>query len=102
MTRKILTALLNFILRIFFRRIEVEGIERVPQKGAVIFVLNHPNGLIDPALVYVSLARRVSFLAKSTIFSTKFAARLMSALEVLPDPAERRLRHAPAARCGFP
>jgi len=82
--RRVLHAIISIALRLFFRRIEATGIEKVPRSGAVIFVLNHPNGLIDPALVYVSLARRVSFLAKSTIFSMKSAAFLMRALEVLP------------------
>jgi 1-acyl-sn-glycerol-3-phosphate acyltransferase len=82
--RRVLHAIISIALRLFFRRIEATGIEKVPRSGAVIFVLNHPNGLIDPALVFVSLARRISFLAKSTIFSMKFAAFLMRALEVLP------------------
>jgi len=82
--RRVLHAVFSFALRLFFRRIEAVNVERVPETGAIIFVLNHPNGLIDPALVYVSLERRVSFLAKSTIFSIKAAAFLMRAMEVLP------------------
>ncbi|HXG84105.1 MAG TPA: lysophospholipid acyltransferase family protein [Pyrinomonadaceae bacterium] len=82
--RRVLHAIISVALRLFFRRIEAVNVERVPETGAIIFVLNHPNGLIDPALVYVSLARRVSFLAKSTIFSVKFAAFIMRGLEVLP------------------
>ncbi len=82
--RRVLHSIISVALRLFFRRIEAVNIERVPDTGAIIFVLNHPNGLIDPALVYVSLARRVSFLAKSTIFSVKFAAFIMRGLEVLP------------------
>lgn len=83
-TRRVLHFIISVALRLFFRRIEAVNLEGVPKTGAILFVLNHPNGLIDPALVYVSLARRVSFLAKSTIFQMKFAAALMRALEVLP------------------
>jgi 1-acyl-sn-glycerol-3-phosphate acyltransferase len=36
------------VLRVFFRRIEVVGRERVPVTGGVIFVVNHPNALVDP------------------------------------------------------
>ena len=82
--RRVLHFIISIALRLFFRRIEAVNLENVPKTGAIIFVLNHPNGLIDPALVYVSLARRVSFLAKSTIFSIKSAAFLMRAMEVLP------------------
>lgn len=82
--RRVLHTIICVALRLFFRRIEAVNVERVPKNGALIFALNHPNGLIDPALVYVSLARRVSFLAKSTIFSVKPAAFILRALEVLP------------------
>lgn len=71
-------------LRLFFRRIEAAGIERVPKKGAIIFVLNHPNGAVDPGLVFVSLPRRVSFLAKSTLFDIPVAGFLLRTIEALP------------------
>src|SRR5687768_14585147 len=64
--RQIIHAIISIALRLFFRRIEVVNVERVPKEGALLFVLNHPNGLVDPALVFVSMPRRVSFLAKST------------------------------------
>ena len=71
-------------LRLFFRRIEAAGIESVPKNGAIIFVLNHPNGAVDPGLVFVSLPRRVSFLAKSTLFDIPVAGFLLRAIEALP------------------
>lgn len=82
--RRIIHAIISIALRLFFRRIEASGTERVPQDDAIIFVLNHPNGLIDPALVFVSLARRISFLAKSTLFSYSAARFLLKTMEVLP------------------
>jgi glycerol-3-phosphate O-acyltransferase / dihydroxyacetone phosphate acyltransferase len=82
--RQILHALISIALRLFFCRIETSNVERVPREGAIIFVLNHPNGLVDPALVFVSLPRRVSFLAKSTLFKIPIAGTLIRALEALP------------------
>jgi len=82
--RQFIHAFITIALRLFFRRIEAGGIEKAPTDGAVIFVLNHPNGLIDPALVYVSLSRRVSFLAKSTLFPIAAARFLLKTMEVLP------------------
>ena len=49
--RTVVVALLRFTLRIFFRRVEVEGLERVPTDGPVMFVLNHPNSLVDPVFI---------------------------------------------------
>ncbi|HEY0050549.1 MAG TPA: lysophospholipid acyltransferase family protein [Pyrinomonadaceae bacterium] len=82
--RQSLHAFISIALRLFFRRIEASNVEKVPKQGAVIFVLNHPNGAVDPALVFVSLPRRVSFLAKSTLFSIPVGGFLLRTLEALP------------------
>lgn len=71
-------------LRLFFRRIEASGMERVPRAGPLIFVLNHPNGLVDPALIFCALPRRVSFLAKSTLFRLPVLGWLIRQLDALP------------------
>ena len=82
--RRILHTVVSIALRLFFRRIEAVNAENVPKDGAIIFVLNHPNGLVDPALVFVSLARRVSFLAKSTLFDIPIGGWLLRQFEILP------------------
>ncbi len=84
MTRQIITAILRFALRIFFRRIEVAGLERVPRQGACVFVLNHPNGLVDPAFLLCHAPRRVSFLAKSTLFKTPLLSFFVRAFDAIP------------------
>lgn len=82
--RRIIHAVISIALRLFFRRIETSNVERVAMTGPLIFVLNHPNGLIDPALVFCALPRRVSFLAKSTLFRLPVLGYLMRVLESLP------------------
>ena len=82
--RRLIHAAISIALRLFFRRIETTNVENVPRDVPVIFVLNHPNGLVDPALVFVSLPRRVSFLAKSTLFQIPVGGAIIRALEALP------------------
>lgn len=82
--RQVIHAIISIALRLFFRRIEVVNVEGVPRDGALLFVLNHPNGLVDPALVFVSMPRRVSFLAKSTLFDNPIGAFLLRTFEILP------------------
>ncbi|MBA3712640.1 MAG: 1-acyl-sn-glycerol-3-phosphate acyltransferase [Pyrinomonadaceae bacterium] len=84
MTRRIITVILRFALRIFFRRVEVAGLERVPRRGATIFVLNHQNGLVDPAFLLCYAPRPVSFLAKSTLFKTPVLGFFVRALNAIP------------------
>ncbi len=83
-TYRFFLGVFDIALKLFFRRIETVNADRVPEKGGLIFVLNHPNGLIDPALVFVALPRRISFLAKSTLFRMPVISRILRMVEALP------------------
>jgi 1-acyl-sn-glycerol-3-phosphate acyltransferase len=65
---RLLVAFLRLVTRAFFRTIEVSGRENVPATGAVIFVGNHPNSLLDPILVLTTCGRPVCFAAKEVLF----------------------------------
>ncbi len=82
--RHLIHAVISLSLRLFFRRIETVNASHVPDKGALIFVLNHPNGLIDPALVFVALPQKISFLAKSTLFKIPVLSYILRVLGALP------------------
>ncbi len=82
--RRIIHAVISISLRMFFRRIETVNAASVPYKDALIFVMNHPNGLIDPSLVFVALPRKVSFLAKSTLFKMPVISYVIKEVEALP------------------
>ncbi len=82
--RALVRAVFGLVLRVFFRRIEIAGIERVPAAGAVLFVLNHPNGLIDPAVLLCHAPRPVSFLAKAPLFRMPVIGFCCRALDAIP------------------
>jgi 1-acyl-sn-glycerol-3-phosphate acyltransferase len=67
MVYRVLRWLLRISVRIFFRRIEVEGIENVPESGPVLLVPNHPNALVDALVVLMHIKRPISLTAKSTL-----------------------------------
>lgn len=82
--RPILRPIFCATLRLFFRRVEVFGADRVPVRGPVIFVLNHPNALIDPLFLVCRAPRRVSFLAKEPLFRMPVIGYFVRAFESLP------------------
>ena len=84
MIRRIIVALLRLALRIYFQRIEVTGFEHVPLNTPVIFVLNHPNALVDPVFLLCLAPRPVSFLAKAPLFRMPVIGYLVKALDCLP------------------
>lgn len=82
--RSLLRWLLGLILRIFFPRIEISNVDRVPARGPVILVVNHPNGLIDPLFLLCLSPRPVSFLAKATLFDMPVIGWFVKALGSIP------------------
>jgi glycerol-3-phosphate O-acyltransferase / dihydroxyacetone phosphate acyltransferase len=50
-----------------YYRLKIDG-EPLPASGPVLLVANHPNSLMDPALVISSAGRPVRFLAKAPLF----------------------------------
>lgn len=84
MVRRIIVALLRFALRVYFRRVEVVGLEHVPRDRPLIFVLNHPNALVDPAFLLCLAPRQVSFLAKAPLFHLPVLGYFVRAMDALP------------------
>ena len=98
MIRHIIVALVRLALRIYFQRIEVTGLEHVPRETPVIFVLNHPNALVDPVFLLCLAPRRVSFLAKAPLFRMPVIGYLVKSLDSLPvyrrqDEGQDRHKH---------
>ncbi len=65
------------VLRIFYRRIEIVGLERVPRGTPLLVVANHVNGLVDPMLILGFLGLRPRILAKSTLWRHPVVAPLL-------------------------
>jgi 1-acyl-sn-glycerol-3-phosphate acyltransferase len=81
--RRAVTAFFRLCVRIFFRRIELLGFERVPA-GPVIFAVNHPNGLVDPLFLLCFAPAPVSFLAKAPLFRYPVIGWFVRAFDTIP------------------
>jgi len=97
--RRAIRSILRIILRVFFPRIEIAGLERVPAHGPVMLAVNHPNGLIDPLFLLCLSPRPVSFLAKAPLFHMPVIGWFVKAMGSIPvyrrqdggfDPAKNR------------
>lgn len=82
--RSALVRLVRFLVGLFYRRIEVAGLEHVPREGPVLFIANHNNGLVDPMVVLYALARPVVFVAKSTLWKIPLLRSLLDLLGCVP------------------
>lgn len=82
--KRAVTAFLRLMLRLFFRRIELAGLENVPHDVPVIFAANHPNGLVDPLFILCFAPRSVSFLAKAPLFRYPLIGYFVRVLDTIP------------------
>ena len=57
---------------------------RVPKEGPVLLVANHPNSLMDPALVAAVAGRPVRFLAKAPLFTDPMVGWLVRGSGAIP------------------
>lgn len=81
---RLLQLLVRLVLGVFFRRLELEGGERVPASGPLIVVANHVNSLIDPLLVIRAVPRMPRLLAKSTLWQNPGIRLWLDLAAVIP------------------
>ncbi len=81
---RVLRWFLRTVVRVFFRQVEVVGLEHVPPSGPVVFCGNHPNSLIDPVLIITSCGRKVHFAAKDKLFEGRLMRAVLRGLGAVP------------------
>ena len=84
MLRSLTRGVFGVALRVFFRRVEIVGEDRVPRTGPVMFVMNHPNALVDPGILLCLAPRPVAFLAKAPLFRTPVVGFIVRAFDSIP------------------
>jgi 1-acyl-sn-glycerol-3-phosphate acyltransferase len=60
---RLIRAFVRALLSIFYRRIDVAGLEHVPTTGPLLVAGNHQNGLVDPMLLMATMPRTLRPLA---------------------------------------
>src|SRR4030095_5084132 len=103
-------ALVRGVLALFYRRIDVVGLEHIPEVGPLIIAANHQNALVDPMLLLALIPRRIVAVAKAPLFRHPIIGpflRLLGALPVHRRPdcnaepvRSRRMFAAPPAPLG--
>jgi len=71
----VVKALCWLLLKIFWR-MEIIGIENLPESGGLIIASNHVSYL-DPAVLVASLNRKIYFIAKKEIFKNTFVSFIL-------------------------
>lgn len=88
----ILRFMVRITLRIFYKEFTVNGRERLPRKGPMIVVANHPNTLMDPLIVGSLLHQQAGFMGNGSLFRSKPLAALLRFFHVIPVYRKQDIR----------
>ncbi|HKO16474.1 MAG TPA: lysophospholipid acyltransferase family protein [Gemmatimonadaceae bacterium] len=80
----LLRAVAGLALHWYYRRVDVEGADRIPRRGPLLLAVNHPNALVDALLVGWSIPRRIVITAKATLFQHALLAWFLRHVGVVP------------------
>ncbi|MFQ6023591.1 MAG: 1-acyl-sn-glycerol-3-phosphate acyltransferase [Acidiferrobacterales bacterium] len=72
------------MVRIFYRRREAHGIEKIPAHGPVLLCANHPNALADPIIIQAFCPRIIHPIARSGLFDHPLARPFLKLLQAVP------------------
>ena len=71
-------------LHLYFGKIEMHGLQNVPQNKPVLFLPNHQNALLDVLLIAVDCKRKPWFLTRSDIFKSKTLQAIFEFFQMIP------------------
>lgn len=83
--RKGFVLFFRMVLSIYFKEIQIIGIENVPKDGPVIFVGNHANQYIDPLSICAHSPHEISFLVAASTYRQRlmgFICKIFGAIPV--------------------
>jgi 1-acyl-sn-glycerol-3-phosphate acyltransferase len=84
------------LVRLFYHRVEVVGVDRVPRSGPLVIVANHRNALVDPLLLMATLPRTLRPVAKAPLFRHPLLAPFLRLAGALPVYRRRESGSDPA------
>ena len=84
MLYKIFKFLFYYTTKAYFRTLYVENKNIVPEKGPVVFVVNHTSAFMDPILLGTIIKRELFFLSRGDAFKSAFAKWLFPKLHMIP------------------
>lgn len=84
MVYKVINFIIGSALRIYYRKIEIINAANLETKGPSIIIANHPNTLMDALIIAYTSKQPIYFLAKATLFNSKWKLWLLQKMYMIP------------------
>jgi len=85
----------------FFRSVEIVGLENMPKEGPLILAGNHNNQFVDGVILLTNCNREISFMIAEKSFKRPFVGFLAKAFQCIPvsRPQDNSFRGAGVVHC---
>ncbi len=74
----------RYVLKYYYRNIDLTGLENIPKDAAVVLAANHPTAFIEPCILACFQPRTLWFLARGNLFKNAFYKSVLAAVHILP------------------
>lgn len=81
--------LVKVAIKLFYRRIEIQGTENIPEDGPVLLAPNHQNAFIDALLPATLYPRTIHFLVRADVFKSNMARKFFGSIQMIPVYRQR-------------
>ena len=81
--------MIRWTLRLFYNKIDIQGLDNIPKDTPVLFAPNHQNAFMDALVVVAFIDKKLWFLTRADIFKKPLAIFLLNSLRMTPVYRER-------------
>jgi len=80
---------IKLAIKLFYRRIEINGLENYPKSGAVLLAPNHQNAFMDALVPSAFAISPIHYLARSDVFKNKLMGAFLRSINMMPVYRQR-------------
>ncbi len=84
MLYRILKLIVGFGIRLYYKEVRVKNKANLKIEGPLIIIANHPNTLMDAWMIGNVCNQPIHYMAKATLFDSKFKMWLLKSLNMIP------------------
>ncbi|MCG7897728.1 MAG: 1-acyl-sn-glycerol-3-phosphate acyltransferase [Candidatus Thiodiazotropha lotti] len=81
---KIWQTFCRWVVKIFYRRFEVSGLENLPENQGIVLCANHVNALADPLVLQAATKKAIRPLARSGLFDNPLLRPVLQHIGAVP------------------
>ena len=75
---------MRIALRVYYRRIIIDGLDHLPKEGPVILASNHPNSFLDSIILGCHMPNRLFYIARSDVFNSPLKQWILGKFQLIP------------------